>query len=556
MKKVFYILFLLLFNLSNGQNFTYSGYLYNANGSGASNVDVKLYRRTVPNITGFSNRTNYNGHSYYRSNGSKFWLDAKADCENMGGHLATIADVNENTFLFNTWPSGWIGYYQDKTGAFYSEPSGGWRWTETLVTRNQTNNYDALNYTSGTSLIDSRNSNNITLYNSPVLTTTGGRYLTFNGTNNYGITPSLTSYFTNSNIITLNLWVFPTGNGIILDELGTPSTSSGWHESVIEITGGNTLRCGFWNGTGISQISTSITLNQWCMITVKYDGNTMYGYRNGVQFGSLTFARQTPHQHGGGNEVFALGLADITNMGHGGYGSFRLGEFEIYNTSLTNDEIMRNYLSLSYRFGLNPYLNWNGGEPNNSGSEDYAQFVSSGRWNDLPNSVGLQYVLEFDYILDTTAWVLHSTVKTNSSGYYSFNVSSDPSKEYYLEITAPTPTTSIGDIDAKKLSDFVLQKTIRDGLTFHVYDLNSDNKITVSDQFLLLGKRSGLKPTWGTLPTSRIFTVSEYNLIRSSLSNVRNTYSGLSTYKSPKLTSGGSLNLYIISTGLYNTVTF
>ena len=79
MKKVFYILFLLLFNLSNGQNFTYSGYLYNANGSGASNVDVKLYRRTVPNITGFSNRTNYNGHSYYRSNGSKFWLDALAD---------------------------------------------------------------------------------------------------------------------------------------------------------------------------------------------------------------------------------------------------------------------------------------------------------------------------------------------------------------------------------------------------------------------------------------------------------------------------------------------
>ncbi|MCX8155476.1 MAG: FG-GAP-like repeat-containing protein [Verrucomicrobiae bacterium] len=29
------------------------------------------------------------------------------------------------------------------------------------------------------------------------------------------------------------------------------------------------------------------------------------------------------------------------------------------------------------------YLNWNGGEPNNSGNEDYVQFLSNGRWNDV-----------------------------------------------------------------------------------------------------------------------------------------------------------------------------
>jgi len=556
MKRNLQILFFCLTNVLFGQNFTYSGNLYNANGSGANNMEVKLYRRTVPNITGFSSRTNYNGHSYYRSNGSKYWLDAKADCENMGGHLATISNASENTFLYNTWPSGWIGYYQDKTGAFYSEASGGWRWTETYVTTNQTNNYDVASYTSGTSLVDIKNSNNMTLYNSPVYTSSGGKYLTFNGSNNYAISPSLTSYFNNSNIITLVAWVYPTGNGVIVDELGTSSTSSGWHESVIEITGGNTLRCGFWNGIGISQISTSITLNQWHMIAVVYDGTKLIGYRNGVSFGSVTFSRQTPHQHGGGNEVFALGLADATNMGSGAYGSFRLGAFQVYNRVLTPDEIDRNFVSLSYRFGLNPYLNWNPGEPNNSGGEDYAQFVSSGRWNDLPNNFSLQYVIEFDYIVDTTAWVLYSTSTTNSLGYYSFNVSSDPSKEYYLEVTTKTPTTSLGDPDAKKLIDFVLLKTNKDGLTYHVYDLNSDNKITVSDNFLLLGKKSGLFNVWGTLPTSRIYTTTEYNAIRLSTSNVRNTYSGVSTYKSGKLTSGGTLNLYIISPGFYNSVSF
>jgi hypothetical protein len=76
-------------------------------------------------------------------------------------------------------------------------------------------------------------------------------------------------------------------------------------------------------------------------------------------------------------------------MGHGGYGSFRLGSFQIYNSALTADEINRCYMSLSYRFGINPYLSWNGGEPNNAGGEDYAQFVGFGLWNDLPNAVSL-----------------------------------------------------------------------------------------------------------------------------------------------------------------------
>ena len=556
MKRKLFILFLFMTNMLFGQNFTYSGYLYNANGSGANNMEVKLYRRTVPNITGFSSRTNYNGHSYYRSNGSKYWSDAKADCENMGGHLATISNSSENTFLYSTWPSGWIGYYQDKTGAFYTEPSGGWRWTESYVTTNLTNDYDVASYTSGTSLVDIKNSKNMTMYNSPVYSSSGGKYITFNGSNNYAISPNLTSYFTNSNVITLVAWVYPTGNGVIVDELGVQSTSSGWHESVFEITGGNTLRCGFWNGGGITQVSTSITLNQWYMIAVTYNGSTMTAYKNGVSFGTSTFTRQTPHQNGGGDEVFALGLADATNMGSGAYGAFRLGDFQVFNRALSSDEINRCFVSLAYRFGLNPYLNWNGGEPNNSGGEDYAQFVSSGMWNDLPNAYSLQYVLEFDYIVDTTAWTLYSTSTTNTSGYYSFNVSSDPSKEYYLEITTKTPITSLGDSDAKKLIDYVFLKTNKDGLTYHVYDLNSDNKITVSDEFLLLGKKSGLFSSWGTLPISRLYTTTEYNSIKSATSNVRSTYSGVTTYKSGKLTSAGTLNLYIISTGFYNSVAF
>ena len=87
------------------QNFTYSGYIYNADGTGAVNVPVKLYKRTTPTLAGFTSQTNYNGHSYYRSTGSMTWTSAKTACENMGGHLATVSNEAENNFLFTTWPS-------------------------------------------------------------------------------------------------------------------------------------------------------------------------------------------------------------------------------------------------------------------------------------------------------------------------------------------------------------------------------------------------------------------------------------------------------------------
>ena len=72
----------------------------------------------------------------------------------MGGHLVTMSNAAENSFVYNTWPSGWIGYYQDKTGAFYGEPNAGWRWTENYVTTGQQANYDVASYTSGSTLTD------------------------------------------------------------------------------------------------------------------------------------------------------------------------------------------------------------------------------------------------------------------------------------------------------------------------------------------------------------------------------------------------------------------
>jgi len=323
------IVFLLFTNDLLGQ-FTYSGYLYNANGSGANNVAVKLYRRTNSTISGFTSQNNYNGHSYYRSTGTANWTTARSNCVAMGGHLVTVTSSGENAFLFGLWPSGWIGLTDEVT-------EGTWKW----------------------------------------------------------------------------------------------------------VTG----------------------------------------------------------------ETFS-------------------------------------------------YTNWNSGEPNNSNNEDYIQFVSGGRWNDLNNNSSLAYVLEFDYIVTTSSWTLYKTIYTNSSGYYSISETYDPYKEYYIQIDAPTRVQSYTTSDIQAVSNVVLGRTTRNGLSFHRFDVNDDGSISIADKYYVAARKAGIFSRWRTAPDVRIFTTAQYNLIVAAKTNVRATYPGVSTLTTGTLTSGGTLNLYIIAPGYAGSVSY
>ena len=323
------IVFLLFTNNLLGQ-FTYSGYLYNANGSGANNVAVKLYRRTNSTISGFTSQNNYNGHSYYRSTGTANWTTARSNCIAMGGHLVTVTSSGENSFLFNLWPSGWIGLTDEVT-------EGTWKW----------------------------------------------------------------------------------------------------------VTG----------------------------------------------------------------ETFS-------------------------------------------------YTNWNSGEPNNSGNEDYIQFVGSGKWNDLNNSSSLAYVIEFDYIVTTSSWTLYKTIYTNSNGYYSISEAYDPSKEYYIQINAPTRIQAYTTSDIQGVSNVILDKVTKNGLSFYMFDVNDDGIISIADKYYVAARKAGIFSKWRTAPDVRIFTTSEYNSIKSSISNVRATYPGVSSITTSTLTSGGTLNYYLIAPGYSGSVTY
>jgi hypothetical protein len=313
------------------QTFTYSGYIRNADGTGAVNVPVKLYKRTTPALTGFTSQNNYNGHSYYRSTGSAFWTDARTACSNMGGHLVTVTTSAENSFIFGLWPSGWIGLTDEVS-------EGTWKW----------------------------------------------------------------------------------------------------------VTG------------------------------------------------------------------------------------------ETYS-----------------------YTSWNPGEPNNAGNEDYVQFVGGGKWNDLPNNYALPYVIEFEYIVTYTPWVLHQTVYTNSSGFYSFNQSTNPSVEWYIQIDAPEPTTILQTTDMRGAVDVVLGITSLKSIHYHQYDVNNDNRITVSDALYINMRRNNITSSWIGQPNSKLYTPSQYTTLTTGTTNQKLTIPGVSSITINTPVSGTTnANYYLIAPGYKGQVSY
>ena len=106
--------------------------------------------------------------------------------------------------------------------------------------------------------------------------------------------------------------------------------------------------------------------------------------------------------------------------------------------------------------GTITYSNWNGGEPNNLGNEDYTQMYTSGTWNDLPSSSQLGYIVEFGgktQSVATTSQIQAVKVVTgtstvtgdtatqviNGDTYYVYNIAADT-----VNTTLKTLNTSTG----------------------------------------------------------------------------------------------------------------
>jgi hypothetical protein len=89
-----------------------------------------------------------------------------------------------------------------------------------------------------------------------------------------------------------------------------------------------------------------------------------------------------------------------------------------------------------------------------------------------------------------------------------------------------------------------------------MFDVNDDGVISVADKYYVAARKAGRFSKWRIAPDVRIFTLSEYNAIKAAKTNVRATYPGVNTYTTTTLTSGGTLNLYLIAPGYSSQVTY
>ncbi|MEM0149388.1 MAG: LamG-like jellyroll fold domain-containing protein [Candidatus Micrarchaeaceae archaeon] len=166
----------------------------------------------------------------------------------------------------------------------------------------------------------------------------------FNGQNSYIEQQNGFAFMNNAaQPFSISIWVDPaSSNGVIVDELGQLTPNTGWHDSWVELVNGN-VYIRVWSLSCVSL--GAIPLKQWSNIvmTGSVSGSTITysGYINGLFRNSGSGSRSVP----GGTALmyYPLGTADSTNCGSGAYFSGSMSNYQIYNTSLSANEIQYLY---------------------------------------------------------------------------------------------------------------------------------------------------------------------------------------------------------------------
>jgi len=366
-------------------------------------------------------------------------------------------------------------------------PVGGFT-SNGLILRYEISDRDS--YSGTSSVIDLISNSNSTLYNGPTYSING--YINFDGIDDYLSTnTSLNSKLSpvnTSTIISHFTWVYPTDNGVIISEIGQTTSNILWHDSQIEIVGGN-LKFGLWTGIGgVSSLNSSIStpFYNWHYVGLTYDGTTMRGYVNGQLAGTKNLIRDTPYNLGSTGLHYAIGASDSTSLGDGSPAKMKLGAFHVYNTALSQQQILNNYDftksnyiytgSMSIWIDANDPASFSGGSVNDLSGNNYTHTLTAGAtsstifgFKSFDCSTGNERV-EVNGTgptLPTTGYTYVAWARLISNNFSSYrtllytNISGDK----YTPITIPNGTNTLGWWDRNPPAQF---RTSGYGLTSSV----------------------------------------------------------------------------------------
>jgi hypothetical protein len=190
----------------------------------------------------------------------------------------------------------------------------------------------------------SRGGNNGTLVNGPTFNTGSGGSIVFDGTNDYVNCGNSTTF--NISQHSICFWFYPKQSSIreIIYKAATAASSPGPYE-VYQYNNNIAYRLNNTSSPSTTQIGTvPLTLNRWHHISATYDNVTMKTYINSILDINTSFATTLATTTG------ALNIGAYTD---GGYPMLaNLASVQVYNRTLSAQEVLQNYNSLKSRFGL------------------------------------------------------------------------------------------------------------------------------------------------------------------------------------------------------------
>jgi hypothetical protein len=385
-------------------------------------------------------------------------------------------------------------------------PVGGFT-TNGLILRYEISNRDS--YSGTNSVIDLVSNSNATLTNGPTYSING--YINFDGVNDYLSTnTSLNSKLSpvnTSTIISHFTWVYPTDNGVIVAEIGQTTPNILWHDSQIEIVGGN-LKFGLWTGFGgVSSLNSSIStpFYNWYYVGLTYDGTTMRGYVNSQLAGTKNLIRDTPYNLGSTGLHYAIGASDSTSLGDGTPAKMKLGAFHVYNTALNEQQILNNYNttksnyiytgSMSIWIDANDPSSFSGGSVNDLSGNNYTHTLTAG--STLSTIFGFK---SFDCstgnkrvevngtgpTLSTTGYTYVAWARLGVTSSYRTLLYTNISGDKYTPITIPNGTNTLGWWDRNppaqfRTSGYGLTSSVDSWVQYAVVGDNSSHTYYIND---------------------------------------------------------------------------
>lgn len=286
----------------------------------------------------------------------------------------------------------------------------------------------------------------------------------------------------------------------------------------------------WWSGT----VGAAYSLNFNAASTLTAGGAAVPN--NGDYYSTEVTFVFTPKETG----VYSFGLTsddggDLWLMGYGNliewYGGKGTGQYVYGNATLT--------AGTAYTF-IARMQEYSGGD----GLLVYWKRPSQGGYSLQTDEVG-------GTTTTTSAWALQATSTTSVLGAYSFSTPITTGDEFYITFTPPVPTVPVLS-DGTLTNSIVIGNTALKSVDYFRYDVNGDNRFTVSDVYSILARKSGLLSAFTPTPLSRIFSSTEWSTINLSTANLKASYPGVQSVTISSPTSGGSSNYYISRLGNTN----